>query len=356
MCRIMHDLTPVSAPRLPTTRFSTASLPPEQQFDAYAAASGTVFSVDRSGPARPQGFRGELSGWAFGDLVLRRTASAGPVRSTRHAEAIRRDQMDHWAITAWRQGTNRGEVAGQGFDMQRGHVYLYGLHAPGHWERDEADWNMLFIPRDALPDLAGAFDAGIGRSAQLPLAPLLWSHIDQLDRALDLADAAQGAELAAATRALLRAMLGGREAREAARPVLSETMRRRVLGLIRANLGSARLSPARLAALAGLSRTRIYALFEADGGVARAIQRERLRVIRQALADPFERRPIAALAEAYGMPDPSVFSRAFRREMGVTPGDYRAMARLGPVPEPRREAAPDGLSALLRTLDQPRAA
>jgi AraC-like DNA-binding protein len=341
---------------LRATHFSTAGLPPEQQFDAYAAASGRVFSVDRSGPAQRAGFRGELTGWAFGELVLRRTASLGPLRSGRSPDAIRRDQMDHWAITAWRDGSNRAEVGGQGCDMQHGHIYLYGLHVPGQWQRSTADWNMLFIPRDALPELAGAFDAEIGRSHQLPLGPLLWSHIDQLDRALDRADAAQGVELAAATIALLRAALGGREAREAARPVLGETLRRRVLRLIRANLASARLTPTRLAALAGLSRTRLYALFEEDGGVARAIQRERLRAVRRALADPMERRPISVLAEAHGMPDASVFTRAFRREMGLTPGDYRAMARLGPVPEPRPEAAPDGLSALLRGLDQPRAA
>jgi AraC-like DNA-binding protein len=332
---------------IPTLRFTTAGLPAAQQFDAFADAAGGVFAVDRIGPARHAGFAAELAAWSFGELLLRRASSDGPLRSTRTPLAIRRDQMDHWAISAWRGGTNRGEVAGQPFDMRRGHVYLYGLAAPGRWERSAAAWNMLLIPRDALPDLAGAFDAQIGRSAQLPLAALLWSHIDALDDALGQADAAQGAELASATLALLRALLGGRDAAEAAQPVLQETRRRRVLTLIRAHLGSARLTPGRLAALAGTSRTRLYLLFEAEGGVARVIQRERLAAVAAALADAEEHRPIAALAEAFGMPDASVFSRAFRRAYDMTPGEFRLAARLGPVPRLRPQAAASTLARLL---------
>lgn len=332
---------------LPGLRFSTAGLPPERQFEAYAEASGRIFEVERTLPP-PRAFRGELAAWAFGDLALRRVDSDGGLRSTRTPLAARRDQMDHWAISAWRHGTNRAQIGEQGFDMQPGGIYLYGLHTPGSWERSAAAWNMLFIPRDALPGLAPAFDAEIGQGRQLPLAPLVWSHIAGLDRAIEAADAAQGAELAAATVALLRALLGGRDAREAARPVLEATLRRRVIETIRANLGSARLSPGRLTALTGLSRTRLYALFEAEGGVARAIQRERLAAVATALADPFERRSIAELADRHGLADPSVFSRIFRRCYGITPGEFRAAARCGAPPMAALRAAPDSFSALLR--------
>jgi AraC-like DNA-binding protein len=335
---------------LPVLRFTTAGLPPDRQFEAFADAAGAVFAVDRLHPAPRAGFVAEMTAWGFGDLLLRRVSSDGPLRSTRTPLAIRRDQMDHWAISAWRSGTNRGEVAGQGFDMQPGHIYPYSLAAPGRWERSTAAWNMLIIPRDALPELAGAFDAQVGRSAQLPLGPLVWSHIDALDGALARADAAQGAELAAATLAMLRALLGGGDAREAALPLLQETRRRRVLALIRAHLGSARLTPGRLAALAGTSRTRLYLLFEAEGGVARVIQRERLAAVAAALSDAEEQRPIAALAEAFGMPDASVFSRAFRRAYDMTPGEFRLAARLGAVPRLRPQA---GASTLARLLPVP---
>ena len=100
-------------------------------------------------------------------------------------------------------------------------------------------------------------------------------------------------------------------------------LRSRVLALIRSQLGSVRLDPARLCQMAGMSRSQLYRLFEPDGGVARTIQRERLRAIRRILADPTDRRSLARIAEDLGMPDPSGFSRAFRQEFGMTPTEFR---------------------------------
>ncbi len=77
--------------------------------------------------------------------------------------------------------------------------------------------------------------------------------------------------------------------------------------------------------------------------------------MRRALADPTDRRPIARLAEDLGMPDPSVFSRAFRREFGETPREFREQATLGMGsvrPPLLRAGGADarGLADLLRSL------
>lgn len=81
--------------------------------------------------------------------------------------------------------------------------------------------------------------------------------------------------------------------------------------------------------------------------MARVIQRERLAAVAAALADPLERRPIAVIAEAHGMPDASVFSRAFRRTYDMTPGDFRNAARAGALPQFRPQGVAVALGQLL---------
>jgi AraC-like DNA-binding protein len=123
----------------------------------------------------------------------------------------------------------------------------------------------------------------------------------------------------------------------------------RLRRLILDNLGAATLTPGRLAGMAGMSRSQLYRLFEPMGGVARFIQRERLRRVQRRLADPRERRSIATLAEDVGFFDPSSFSRAFRREFGCTPREGRAEALAAGAMTP---AAPreTSIMALLRGL------
>jgi AraC-like DNA-binding protein len=88
------------------------------------------------------------------------------------------------------------------------------------------------------------------------------------------------------------------------------------------------LDPARVAAAHGLSVRRLHALFETTGrSIARRIREERLSAIRRDLADPgLAHRPIARIAAAHGMRNPSAFTRLFGSAEGMTPRQYRAQA------------------------------
>lgn len=335
-------------------RFGTAGLAPSEQFAAYRAETSGVFEVEPTGRAL-ESFAAEQAVWRLGPLALRHIRGDG-VRFLRTERQIRRDLLDHWGFSAYRRGGVAGHCAGQPYTTAPGSLFLYSLHQPFVSERGASELVGLFVPRDLLPECAAALDSRLGEDLRGGLARLVFAHLDGLATAADSLSPEDGGRAAEATLAVLRAAATGlRDHVEAARPALEEALRARLLALIRRHIGSVRLDPERLARLAGLSRTRLYEVFEPEGGVARAIQRERLRAVRRALADPNERRPIARLAEDLGMPDPSVFSRAFRREFGETPRAFREQATLGigGLSARLRRAGEDdarGLANLLRSL------
>lgn len=79
----------------------------------------------------------------------------------------------------------------------------------------------------------------------------------------------------------------------------------------------------------GISRSQLYRLLESEGGVARYIQRHRLQASYEAITEPEEQRSIAEIALACGFYDSSTFSRAFRKEFGISPSDAREATRAG---------------------------
>jgi len=102
----------------------------------------------------------------------------------------------------------------------------------------------------------------------------------------------------------------------------------------------------------GMSRSSLYRLLECEGGVAQYIQRLRLLESLAQLSDPSNRKPIAVIADELGLIDPSSFSRAFRRQFGISPTDAREAAQAGLAPSiaQTRQDAWNGIGGLLSRL------
>ncbi|MFL1463114.1 helix-turn-helix domain-containing protein [Roseococcus sp. DSY-14] len=325
--------------------FDTASLPPRDRVEAWRARH--AFWMDVTPLDAPDGFGARSETWSLGPLVLSWN-SAGAARNVRGAQHVRRDQLDHYGLIRWRRGAMHGRASGADFAGQPLAPSLFGLQQPMEGDRSPAEWLMAFVPRDWVADATAGLDAQLGQAMDTPGGRLLGAHLDQLARELPHLAPAELPLACEATRLLLRAAArpGGDAAAEAA-PVIEATQRARLRQAIRREIGSARLNPGRLAQLSGVSRSRLYRLFEAEGGVAKVILAERLRAVRRALADPLDRRSIASIAEAAGMPDPSAFGRAFRRDAGLSPGAFRAAALSGQLPADRAPAPADLRDALL---------
>lgn len=105
-----------------------------------------------------------------------------------------------------------------------------------------------------------------------------------------------------------------------------ERLRQLALEAIENGLGDADLSPTVVAARVGVSCRYLHELFRDHGStVGRWILRRRLERSRDELLDSAHRRSsIAAIALRNGFRDPSYFTRAFRREFGVTPRELAA--------------------------------
>ena len=98
------------------------------------------------------------------------------------------------------------------------------------------------------------------------------------------------------------------------------------------HLYSPSLGTAKLCLEAATSRSQLYRLFENQGGVARYIQRRRLSESFSVLCDTSHDFSIGRVAEMLCFADASGFSRAFRREFGITPKEVRLAALSGLSP------------------------
>jgi AraC-like DNA-binding protein len=279
--------------------------------------------------------------WTLGPFALSRiTGPSG--RYVRGAAQIARDLLDHWVLCVAPSGLHKLHAGGTAVTVAAGEPFILSLSKPFEGERDDADWLCLFIPRDSFPELSPAID----RCCHLPLASvpgrLLGGFLRQLAAEMPTLQDAEMPRAVEAIRALVTAAVaGGVVAQPMDEAHVQEARLARIRAIMRQHLRSPELTPAWLCRLADISRSQLYRLFEPVGGVAHEIQRERLREAHRAIADPTDGRSIREIGEELGFPEPTTFSRAFRREFGYPPSRLRqatprapdAAALAGPAPD-----------------------
>lgn len=314
--------------------YTTLSVPPRQQFAAWCAWFEPVFDVAPPAGGPEAGFEAEVTVTALGRVAFSRV-QAPELRAIRHARNIARDPVDHWNVVIGRRETQltlRGEVV----TIPAGVPFVVSLGDPLQSAREADERLQVFLPRDHCPALAPALDRLRGVPLVTGAGALLRDYLALVARNLPTLAGEDLPRLGEATVAMVRACVAPSEAASAAAARQVEvTELERVRQAIRRRLASATLSTGLLCRETGISRSRLYRLLEGEGGVARYIQRLRLRGAHAALSDAEDARQVAAIGEACGFFDASTFSRAFRREFGVTPTDLRAAARAGmPPPQP----------------------
>ena len=335
----------------PAHVFSTASVAPAHQFDAWQAQCGPVLDLIAP-PGHASGYRAHCTAWRLGPFALT-SVSAAAARYRRRQAQIRRDAIDHWVIRMARSGTQRLWTEGGLAVLQPGLPHILSLGSTFEGERSDLEWISLIVPRDLYPSLAPTIDRSLHLPLEGSLGLLLGRYLEMIEAQLSDMTAAELPRLVAATRAMVAACIAPLPAvREAAAPLLDHTRLERVRQAIRQNLRSPTLTPKRICRLVGMSRSQLYRLFEPMGGVARYIQAERLREAHRALANPDNLRDIHEVAEDLGFFDASAFSRIFRREYGCTPSVVRSAALAELSETPLRRPGLAGIAGSLTELLQ----
>jgi AraC-like DNA-binding protein len=220
-------------------------------------------------------------------------------------------------------------------------------------ERDLDSRLQLHLARDKFRAIGPVLDAVRGQTVSTPLGGMLAEYIRLLERQLPNLTDQDALNLPQAVAAMVAACVAPSADRLiTARGQISVTLKDKVRRYILQNLGSNKLGPDNLCRELGMSRSSIYRLLEAEGGLVRYIQHLRLSESFAQLSDPSNRKPIATLADELGLIDPSSFSRAFRRQFGISPTDAREAAQAGLIPSiaQAHQGARNGIGGLLARL------
>ncbi|MBV9481189.1 helix-turn-helix transcriptional regulator [Bradyrhizobium sp.] len=176
----------------------------------------------------------------------------------------------------------------------------------------------------------GFFDMVTGSMIDTGADQLLADYLLLLEQSLPNLAPEEAARLPNAIRAMVAACRTPSADRLAcAQPHVKITMLEKVRQAVARNLRSPSLGPHKLCHETGMSRSQLYRVLESEGGVATYIQRRRLLASFSMLSDTTCTLPVGEIAASLCFPDPSTFSRAFRREFGIAPMELRTSSRLG---------------------------
>lgn len=222
-----------------------------------------------------------------------------------------------------------GEARGPDGEVLRCRAGDALLAPPGRsWRvagRATAECVTLLLPRRSLAAALPATGSGWRLLPTSVALDAVAAYVGALALAADALDAEQARLAARALSEMVLAALAEDAAAAPPAPRREVGLLDRAIVVIDRQVG-APLDAAALCRAMGCSRSALYRAAAPAGGVAELIVQRRLAAAERGLSDPGERRSIAELARDLGFADSGRFGRRFKRQFGVTPGDYRRRA------------------------------
>ena len=315
--------------KLPRSRFDSRALPPHLVQPAWNEAIGVIFDT-RPRKSVEEGFFAAVDAAFVGDVGIGRLCGTAQ-DFDRSRYKIARDGMDGYLLqfylsgrSASRGGSN-SEVAGEG------DLYVIDMAQPLATTTTDHDQITLVVPRRLLSNRLESPDASHMRiiPAGLPLVTLFRESLKSFQGQIDNMSHREAETVIHPLLDLAAAAINGHvDERNAAGVNLAHFvgLRRHVED----NLLDPDLTLDSLLTTFGLSRRKAYRLFEPVGGFTTYVNRRRLQRALQSLRSVDWRHvPISEIGMAHGFSNPENFSRAFRREYGLSPREVRQLADSG---------------------------
>jgi AraC-like DNA-binding protein len=282
-------------------------------------------------PNNEAGFSAEFQCWKLGDIIFTRTLVSGaPERQWRHRP---KSFPDHWCVVLSRNTAIKQALITLS-SSSANNLSFRPLALPFDGRARNNEVLALFLPRDqaqgSTRDIARTHDWDLNPS----FMELLANYMSGLALQLPHMSSEHAQRLVPVTRSLFAACIAPVPKAEAMEASVASLLIERAWHVVRQNMASPEFGPKQLCRLLGVSRSKLYRLFESSGGVARLINRERLREAHRRLSESLDMPSIHAVGNEVGFEDHSTFSRAFRREFGSSPSEVRekALAKLFTMP------------------------
>ncbi|WP_026783207.1 helix-turn-helix domain-containing protein [Pleomorphomonas koreensis] len=315
-------------PKLLRSRFDSRALPAHLALPTWNEAIGVIFD-SRSRKGVEDGFFASVDAAFMGEVALGRLkATAQDFDRSRYK--IARDGMDGYLLQFYLRGQSatRGsnaEVAGEG------DLYVIDMAQPLATSTSDHDQISLVVPRRLMTPRLDGPDGVHMRviPAGLPLVSLFRDSLKSFQGQIDGMSRREAEAALPPLLDLAAAAINGHvDERSMAGVNLAQFV------AVRRHVEERLLDPGLtldgVLAAFGLSRRKAYRLFEPVGGFATYVNRRRLQRSLLALRAPEWRHlTISEIGSAHGFANAENFSRAFRREYGLSPREVRQLAATG---------------------------
>ncbi|WP_158578612.1 AraC-like ligand-binding domain-containing protein [Spongiactinospora rosea] len=317
-----------------TVLIRASDIPAQERHEAWRAVVGeTLGPLEvRIAPGIP--LAGQIEGGRLGSLSVGRVQTSTPHSVHRTPRLIRKDSPELYRVVLAVSGSVLVAQGDREARLGPGEFAFYDFARPYDIAYEsEVRLAVFSFPHDALTLGTGV----VGRLTAVTFAPedgtaaLAGPFLRRVAADLDTYRPEGAARLSSVVTDLITAAVAERAGREEEPPEAEARRQTSLLSVhafIDQHLGDPELSPETIAARHHISLRYLHRLFEGeDTTVAALIRRRRLERSRRDLADPAMRDlSVSAIAARWGLPDSAHFSRAFRREYGVPPTDFRRSA------------------------------
>lgn len=292
-------------------------------FDHDDGRQARVSPVEGEGRS---GFRASISAHELDGVVLSRVRASGHEVDYQGMVSPDESALKIYYVSS---GTAVIRQDGREKTVEPGQLGVHdSMHPYQIWTDTGFDSLIMVVPKSRLTSLGPAYsDLSAARfTVSDGAGQLVLPYLQGMTRGLDVVARSQGRQIVRSTVDLLTMLFASSLGPIQNGPEHKKARQRdEIGGWIRDHLRDGDLSPGRIAAAHFISTRALHALFAEVGTTVGALVRE-LRLERaKELLIVHPNCPIAEVGRWSGFTDPSYFSRVFKQNFGMTPGEFRTV-------------------------------